>query len=76
MEKFFLSHPNFECSSKFSPSLSFDLLQALVIVATLVAVGINSWGVKSIRQEFDPVLLLPAKSYMRRWIEQNDIRWV
>lgn len=39
---------------------------------TLGFLGVGIWGTTLIRQEFDPILLLPASSYMRQWINKND----
>ncbi len=30
---------------------------------------------KWFRQEFDPILLLPAESYLRQWIDLHDKQW-
>ena len=46
--------------------------QILVLLMTLGFLGVGIWGTTLIRQEFDPVLLLPASSYMRQWINKND----
>ena len=42
--------------------------QIFVFLLTLVFAGIGTWGTLSIRQHFDPTLLLPADSYLRQWI--------
>ena len=44
------------------------LLQAIVLFITLAFAAVGTWGTLSIRQHFDPVLLLPADSYLRQWI--------
>lgn len=68
MLMFWLSQANlFWCS--LSPHVySLCFFQALVILLTLGFCGTGIYGTYLIRQEFDPVLLLPAQSYLRQWL--------
>ena len=52
--------------------VKFKYFQAVVLLVTLGFLGLGTWGTLSIRQEFDPVLLLPADSYVRQWLNKND----
>ena len=55
--------------------LSNKIYKAFVILLTLGLVGCGIWGSVLIRQKFEPELLLPAESYMRRWKELHDISY-
>lgn len=61
--------------AKFAKLLKFRAFQVAVIAVAAGAAAVNVWGSASIRQEFDPVLLLPAESYMRRWIDRNEVNF-
>ena len=77
-------HKNFqpsECSRKdrgeafvrsYGKLLSYRSYKLLVIIVTLSFAGFGIWGAVIIRQKFEPELLLPKDSYMRRWKELHD----
>ena len=48
------------------------LLQIIVISVTLACASLGIWGTLLIRQHFNPVLLLPADSYLRQWIATSE----
>ena len=50
-------------------------MQSFIIFSTLCFLGIGLWGALQIRQEFDPVLLLPADTYLRQWIDLHEEQW-
>ena len=43
-------------------------LQIWVLITTLALVSVGTWGTLLIRQHFDPVLLLPANTYLRSYL--------
>ena len=53
----------------------FLYLQIFIIFSTLCFLSVGAWGALNIRQEFDPVLLLPAESYLRQWIDLHEDHW-
>ena len=46
----------------------FLFLQIWVLITTLALVSVGTWGTLLIRQHFDPVLLLPANTYLRSYL--------
>jgi hypothetical protein len=42
--------------------------QVVVLVLTIGFISVGTLGTLRIRQHFDPVLLLPADTYLRQWI--------
>ena len=44
------------------------MFQVIVLLTTATLLGFGAWGCARIRQEFDPVLFLPADSYLRRFL--------
>ena len=46
--------------------------QAAIFVISLAFLGIGIWGTLSIRQKFDPILLLPSDSYLRQFVHNHD----
>ena len=63
---------SFSIAVQVSGKLSFLCVQVLVLLLTLVLVLVGTWGSLLIRQEFDPVLFLPAGSYMRDFVELHE----
>ena len=59
--------------SKVSYLFQFRVFQGLVILITCAMVAIGVWGACEIRVDYDPINLLPEESYLKDWIEQNDI---
>jgi hypothetical protein len=49
--------------------------KAAVLGATAAFLGIGIWGTAIIRQEFDPLLLLPPASYLRRFADRNHVEY-
>ena len=52
--------------------LSSSVFKCLLIISTLGFFGFGIWGSLLMRQRFDPVLLLPSDSYIRRWKSLHD----
>ena len=52
--------------------LARPLYQAAVVVASLGLLAVGLVGAAAIRQKFEPELLLPADTYMRRWKTLHD----
>ncbi len=52
--------------------LRYRIVQAGVLFVTAACLGVGVWGTLQIRVEFDPILLLPADSYLRQWITINN----
>ena len=50
------------------------IFKVVVFMLTIGFVSVGTLGTIQIRQHFDPVLLLPADSYLRQWlnIHQRD----
>ena len=53
----------------------FKLLQIIVVSVTLACASLGIWGTLLIRQHFDPILLLPADSYLRQWIATSEVHF-
>ena len=51
--------------------LSSPLMKALVILITLGMFGVGAWGWSMMRMKFDPFLLLPGDTYLRKWVDTN-----
>jgi hypothetical protein len=58
--------------SIYSKCLSSWIFKAAVFFISLAFLGIGIWGTLSIRQKFDPILLLPSESYMRKFVAAHD----
>ena len=56
----------------YSKLLSSAVFCSAVIISTLAMLGCGVWGAVTIRQKFDPVLLLPSDSYLRSWLDLHD----
>jgi len=56
---------------KYSKLLSYHLYKAGVILTSVTILAFGIWGATLIEQKFDPILLLPQGSYLRRWTEVN-----
>eukprot|EP00088_Acartia_fossae_P041082 TRINITY_DN4294_c0_g1_i7.p1 TRINITY_DN4294_c0_g1~~TRINITY_DN4294_c0_g1_i7.p1 ORF type:complete len:1080 (-),score=273.26 TRINITY_DN4294_c0_g1_i7:86-3325(-) len=56
----------------YTKMLSNWIYKAAVIVTTLTLLGFGVWGATEIEQKFDPILLLPKGSYLRKWTEVNS----
>ena len=67
MEKFILS-----IYAKLLPSWIF---KAAVLAATSAFLAIGVWGTAVIRQEFDPILLLPPSSYLRQFADRYSLEF-
>jgi hypothetical protein len=52
--------------------LSSLACRLVVIAASLAFLSAGIYGSLQIRQKFNPVLFLPADSYLRRWVETHD----
>ena len=59
--------------SKVSYLFEFRVFQGLVIILTSAMVAIGIWGACKIKVDYDPINLLPEESYLKDWIEQNNI---
>ena len=55
--------------------IKFKVFKLLVIVVTFATVGVSIWGSYLMRREFDPVKLMPADSYLRRWLDLHNSQW-
>jgi predicted RND superfamily exporter protein len=49
--------------------LSSRVFKALTLIVTLGLFCVGAWGWSLMRMHFDPVLLLPGDSYLRRWVD-------
>jgi hypothetical protein len=58
--------------SVYSKCLASWLFKAAVFLISLAFLGIGIWGTFSIRQKFDPILLLPSDSYLRKFVAAHD----
>ena len=47
--------------------------QAAVLLISLVLLGFGIWGTCQINVEFDPVLLMPTDSYLRKFYHQREV---
>ena len=52
--------------------LASRLARVAVVIFTLALFTVGLWGSVLIQQKFDPKLLLPADSYLRRWLDVHD----
>ena len=48
--------------------LSSTIFKVVTIIITITLLVCGGWGWWEMKQKFDPVLLLPAESYLREWI--------
>ena len=48
------------------------IFQVSVLLITFALLLLGAWGCLLIRQEFDPVLFLPAGSYLRNFVEVHE----
>ena len=48
------------------------LFKTAVLLISLAFLGLGLWGTFSIRQKFDPILLLPSDSYLRAFVTHHD----
>jgi hypothetical protein len=48
------------------------IFKAGVFTLSLAFLAIGIWGTLSIRQKFDPILLLPSDSYLREFVQKHD----
>ena len=48
------------------------LARTVVIIFTLALFAVGLWGSFLIQRKFDPKLLLPSNSYLRRWLDAQD----
>ena len=48
------------------------IFKVVILVLTIGFVSVGTLGTISIRQHFDPVLLLPANSYLRQWLDVHQ----
>ena len=51
----------------------FRIFQSMIILLTVSMCAVGVWGVYELRVNYDPINLLPKESYLRSWIDQNDI---
>jgi Niemann-Pick C1 protein len=49
--------------------------KAVVLAVTAVFLAIGVWGTAVIRQEFDPILLLPPSSYLRQFADRYAVEF-
>ena len=52
--------------------LSSSVFKVMTVIATLGFLVFGIWGWTEMRQEFDPILLMPSDSYLREWIRIYD----
>merc|ERR1719350_1778347 len=43
-----------------------------MLIITLAVFGIGAWGWSQMKMKFDPVLLLPGDSYLRKWVNTHE----
>ena len=58
-----------KCYSKLLSSL---ILKVMTVTATAGFLVLGIWGWTEMRQQFDPILLMPSDSYLREWIRVYD----
>ena len=63
------------CITNYAKLLSSRIYKIIVITFTLGMLGIGIWGTYLMRREFDPVKLMPADSYLRRWLDLHNSQW-
>ena len=63
------------CITNYAKLLSSRIFKIIVITFTLGMLGIGIWGTYLMRREFDPVLLMPAGTYLRQWLDLHDSEW-
>ena len=59
--------------SSYAKLLSSRIYRFLVILLTLGLLGFGIWGSILMRMKFDPVLLMPSDSYLRKWVETHNV---
>eukprot|EP00095_Tigriopus_kingsejongensis_P005354 maker-scaffold34_size539781-snap-gene-1.9 protein:Tk05354 transcript:maker-scaffold34_size539781-snap-gene-1.9-mRNA-1 annotation:"hypothetical protein DAPPUDRAFT_306990" len=59
----------------FAKILKKGFTKIVVLGITLGVFGTGIYGTYLIRQEFDPVLLLPAQSYLRQWLAVQEVHF-
>ena len=59
-------------ASVYNVLLASKVFRACIILITLGIFGVGAWGWSMMKMKFDPVLLLPGDTYLRRWIETNN----
>jgi len=57
----------------YSKLLSKWVYKVFIILVSLGFLGVGAWGATLIKQKFDPVLLLPSESYLRKWLHENEV---
>ena len=60
------------CITNYAKLLSSRIYKIIVITFTFGVLGVGIWGSYLMRMKFDPVLLMPAESYLRKWITVHD----
>ena len=51
----------------------FRIFQSIILLLTVIMSAVSVYGVYELRINYDPISLLPQKSYLRDWLDQNDI---
>jgi Niemann-Pick C1 protein len=59
--------------SKLAKAFEFKAFQAVIIIITLGMFGAGVWGTYSIKVEYDPIHLVPKASYLKEWLDKNDV---
>ncbi len=44
----------------------------MIILASLAMFGAGIWGTYMIRVDYDPIHLVPKRSYLKQWIDKAD----
>jgi len=52
--------------------LDSKVFKAITLIITLAVFGIGAWGWSQMKMKFDPVLLLPGDSYLRKWVNTHE----
>merc|ERR1712226_303915 len=52
--------------------LNSRVFKAITLIITLAVFGIGAWGWSQMKMKFDPVLLLPGDSYLRKWVNTHE----
>jgi len=52
--------------------LSSTVFKVITVIATIGFLVFGIWGWVGMRQEFDPILLMPSDSYLREWLRIHE----